>query len=698
MLWQPVGQTGANRVSSIQIGDVITLREFSGEKFVVEAVRQGGMGRVFKLLSVRPSSRPMALKTYLYSQDQQEFDREARAWSALSGHPHIAELLWFGRWQSRAATVGPWYPKNLREVSFADDPGLGLSLIVQLIGALVYAIDESGILHRDIKPSNVLIDSGGNVRVSDFGLAAAVQEGRPTVGRVVPSATQSVTGAHGLAGTGRYMAPELFTGAQPSVTTEIYALGVTVYEFVTGGEHPYVGPETGGRFVAEFRTEPLKRIAPLLGTLGRSLREWVAVEPTMRPRAFRELTAVAQIWSPRRSAFDISVQAATLRKQGRLAAAQQLLSDALEKQPRDPVLLNGLSLVLSDEGQGEASLAMLRKATEALQGSRGQYNGDTYVDPAINLARKMIHLRLFDDAADLLIETRSWMTTADALWFAEFGWIDLWQCNFDVACEWFSGVVQARQITDDVVLEWFVLSAHLAHRPVTTFVEIGRRLIGTIETARVGGLALLVSNAVPPRDRVDLINSIPYEVKAQLGLPTRIVTEHDKAMLGDSVVLALLRSIEDRATGGRFSSILERPPGLQAGSNAMVDERIAGREVYGPREMWKFDGDPVCGSVESRPDGQFVIRAVAGQSPIHGMSHIWLRTLPAKVGSNRSLLDCMIRLEEWAGVVNGRWTGAQEERVATQVALYFARRNPAGQGAVAPELELVMERLVSQSN
>jgi hypothetical protein len=55
-------------VQEPRIGDVVTLREFSGERFVVETIRQGGMGRVFKLLSVRPSARPAALKTYLRMQ------------------------------------------------------------------------------------------------------------------------------------------------------------------------------------------------------------------------------------------------------------------------------------------------------------------------------------------------------------------------------------------------------------------------------------------------------------------------------------------------------------------------------------------------------------------------------------------------------------------------------------------------------
>jgi hypothetical protein len=357
------------------------------------------------------------------------------------------------------------------------------------------------------------------------------------------------------------MAPELFTGAQPSKRTEIYALGVTIYEFVTGGQHPYIGPETGGRFLSRFRTEPLRQISSLLGIVGRVLPSLVALDPSRRPGSFHEVLGTSHGRQANRSVFDIAIQASTLRKQRRLESAHALLAQALKDQPEDPVLLNGLSFVLVDEGKTDNAEAALRVVVAALRRAKGRYQGDAYVDPAINLARESIRQRRFADAAQLLLETSSWVEEPIGIyWYAEFGWTELWCGNFSVACEHFARAMQTRQIADDVALGWFVLAAHLGRRHAEAFVEIGRRLTGAVSTPRAGSLALLVSNALRPPDRAALINSIPDAIKTQLGMPPGVITG-DKAILGDSLVLALLRSIDDAATGGKYSSILERPPG-----------------------------------------------------------------------------------------------------------------------------------------
>jgi serine/threonine-protein kinase len=549
-------------VSDIQIGDIITLHALSGEKFVVEAVRQGGMGQVLKLLSVRPSARPAALKTYLTAQNEDQFDREARAWGTLNGHPYIAELFWFGRWQNRAATLSPWYPRSLQELRFEDDPAAGITLIRQLVEALVYAIDQKSILHRDIKPANVLVDIDGHVRVSDFGLAGAVKEHEPVDLHDLNTEMRLVTSVRGVGGTPLYMAPELFSGAKPSATTEIYALGVTIYEFVTGGQHPYIGPETGNRFRAQFRANPLRQISASLGKIGQSLPSLVSLDPSKRPQKLRYLLEESQLRPIKQTALDVAVQAGSLRRQGRLASARELLERALHREPDDPVLLNGLSFVLVDEGEADRAVAMLRRATDVLRTMKGRYKGETYLDPVINLARESIRLRRFEDAAKLLLDARDWVEAPSMLsWYGEFGWTDLWRGDFRLACSHFSRAIQTRQITDDLVLGWFVLSAHLAREPAETFVDIGRRLIGAVTTIRAGGIALLVSNALPARDRAALINSIPDGVKEQLQIPLRTFTERDRAALSDDLVVALLRLVDDAATGGKYSSVLARPPG-----------------------------------------------------------------------------------------------------------------------------------------
>jgi serine/threonine protein kinase len=267
--------------SDLSPGAVITLEALQGERVVVETVRAGGMGIVAKLVALRPATRPWAFKTYQQLSDAERFEKEASAWSSLSGHRNIARLDWFGRWQGASATLGAWYPRSLAEASFVADPEKGLELIVGIVKALVHAVDERGILHRDVKPANVLIDDGGEARLGDFGLAAAMAPRGYSM--------RSIATVGDVAGTPLYMAPELFAGQQPSVTSELYALGVTIYEFVTGGEHPYLGADTSLQFRPHLREEPLVRLSRSVGPLVDVLPALLALDPRHRPRSVTDV-------------------------------------------------------------------------------------------------------------------------------------------------------------------------------------------------------------------------------------------------------------------------------------------------------------------------------------------------------------------------------------------------------------------------
>ena len=95
-------------------------------------------------------------------------------------------------------------------------PDKAAEMARQLCAGLAAAHDK-GVLHRDLKPANVMIDGRGRVRLADFGLAGGAEVETP-----------------GLAGTPAYMAPELFTGQAASVKSDIYALGLVLYEMFTG--------------------------------------------------------------------------------------------------------------------------------------------------------------------------------------------------------------------------------------------------------------------------------------------------------------------------------------------------------------------------------------------------------------------------------------------------------------------------------
>lgn len=100
----------------------------------------------------------------------------------------------------------------------------------QLCEALAYAHDEVQIVHRDLKPANLMIDRAGDLKVADFGIAASVSD---SVSRVSHQASSS--------GTPVYMSPQQMMGDKPAVTDDLYALGATLYELLTGKPPFYSG-------------------------------------------------------------------------------------------------------------------------------------------------------------------------------------------------------------------------------------------------------------------------------------------------------------------------------------------------------------------------------------------------------------------------------------------------------------------------
>lgn len=147
-------------------------------------------------------------------------------------------------------------------------PGKGLQIARQIAAALA-AVHARGILHRDLKPANVMIDDQGEVKLTDFGLAI------PTSG----------SGQAGLAGTPAYMAGELLTGGKPSVQSDLYALGLVLYELFTGqrafdgcvsAEHPKRSPGEGPR-------PPLDLVPDLAPEVSGTILWCLTQEPARRP-------------------------------------------------------------------------------------------------------------------------------------------------------------------------------------------------------------------------------------------------------------------------------------------------------------------------------------------------------------------------------------------------------------------------------
>ena len=198
---------------------------------VQSRLARGGMSTVY-LATDQRLERDVALKVlHPYLADDPQFldrlGREAKAAARLS-HPHVVGVLDQGE-DGRLAYLVMEYIKGhtLRDVlneKGALPPRLALALIDPVVEGLG-AAHAAGMIHRDIKPENVLIADDGRIKLGDFGLARAVS-------------SSTSTGA--LIGTVAYISPELVLGKQADARSDIYSVGIMLYEMITG-QQPFDG-------------------------------------------------------------------------------------------------------------------------------------------------------------------------------------------------------------------------------------------------------------------------------------------------------------------------------------------------------------------------------------------------------------------------------------------------------------------------
>jgi serine/threonine-protein kinase len=223
-----------------RIGTVV-----DGRYRIVEPLSRGGMGVVYRAERI-PVGRPVAIKFLhaLFADDPDSrvrFERETRALSKLT-HPHCVSIIDFGFEGQPYLVMDLVAGATLREL--IDDGPLAvedaIALTRQLLAGLAHAHAE-GIVHRDVKPANVMvtdeIGTGRHARILDFGLARLREHG--THGSASAITQQSI-----VVGTPSYMAPEQTLGSAVDARTDVYAVGVLLFEMVTG-QRPFVAEDTG---------------------------------------------------------------------------------------------------------------------------------------------------------------------------------------------------------------------------------------------------------------------------------------------------------------------------------------------------------------------------------------------------------------------------------------------------------------------
>ncbi len=295
-------------------GNLIQPGECIGHYEVVSFTGAGGMGQVY-LARDTVLKRKVAIKVLApaLARDQRglrRFEQEARAASALN-HPNILTIYEFGQ-VNGLQFIASEFVEGLTLRQKLAEGSLSLSTAVDFAIQIATALDAahaSGIVHRDIKPENVMIRTDGLVKVLDFGIAK-LNEGQSQQ-TVLPPAlalSLSISMAGLVIGSARYMSPEQARGQPVDARSDIFSLGVVLYEMVAG-KAPFEG-QTVSDVIAEILKATPQSLSEIVPDTPAALQEIVGTA-MCKVRECRYPNAKAMIADLQEFAHQMQVRAGT---------------------------------------------------------------------------------------------------------------------------------------------------------------------------------------------------------------------------------------------------------------------------------------------------------------------------------------------------------------------------------------------------
>jgi len=227
---------------------------------IISKIGAGGMGEVYRAQDTE-LGRSVALKflsgeATAHQNRLNRFIQEAKAASALN-HPNILTVYGLGRTDDATfiatefvdgVTLRQHMQRRLRLIEVLD-------IAMQIASALV-AAHAAGIVHRDIKPENIMVRTDGIVKVLDFGLAKLTERQASATGSEATTIALVQTEPGAILGTVAYMSPEQATGREVDARSDVWSLGIVLYEMITG-RAPFEGTSKSHIIVAIIDGEPL---------------------------------------------------------------------------------------------------------------------------------------------------------------------------------------------------------------------------------------------------------------------------------------------------------------------------------------------------------------------------------------------------------------------------------------------------------
>ena len=244
---------------------------------------RGGMGEVYRADDLK-LGQPVALKFLPRAVEQdpdwlERFITEVRL-SLKVTHPNVCRVFDVAQAEGRhflsmEYVDGEDLSSLLRRIGHLPEDK-AIQIARQLCAGLA-AAHEEGVLHRDLKPANVMIDGRGRAKITDFGLAGA---------------TAGIRGLEARAGTPQYMAPEQLTGGELSERTDVYSLGLVLYELFTGKRaHDVKDVEDLARRRPSTPTSPSAHLSGLNPAVERAILRCLDPDPAKRPASASALAA-----------------------------------------------------------------------------------------------------------------------------------------------------------------------------------------------------------------------------------------------------------------------------------------------------------------------------------------------------------------------------------------------------------------------